>query len=54
MEYNYKTGLYTSPHFVRFNERVKVNGEMMPDSFIVNYIGKYDKLIDELKLTFLK
>jgi dihydrofolate synthase/folylpolyglutamate synthase len=51
MEYNYKTGLYTSPHFVRFNERIKINGKEMPDSFVMEYIGKNEDLIDELKLT---
>jgi dihydrofolate synthase/folylpolyglutamate synthase len=54
MEYNFKTGLYTSPHFVRFNERVKINGEEIPDSFIMRYINKNEKLIDELRLTFFE
>lgn len=27
----YCTGLYTSPHLVRFNERIRVNGEEIPD-----------------------
>lgn len=27
----YKTGLYTSPHIQRFNERIRINGEMIPD-----------------------
>jgi dihydrofolate synthase/folylpolyglutamate synthase len=54
MEHNYKTGLYTSPHFVRFNERVKINGQEMPDSFIKGYIEKNEKLIDELRLTFFE
>ncbi|HEU4437411.1 MAG TPA: bifunctional folylpolyglutamate synthase/dihydrofolate synthase, partial [candidate division Zixibacteria bacterium] len=30
----YKVGLYTSPHLVRFNERVRVNREEAPDAFI--------------------
>jgi dihydrofolate synthase/folylpolyglutamate synthase len=54
MEYNYKVGLYTSPHFVRFNERVKINNKEIPDSFIMSYIDKNEKLIDELKLTFFE
>lgn len=54
MEYDFKTGLYTSPHFVRFNERIKINGNEMPDSFIMGYIDKNEKLIDELKLTFFE
>src|ERR1035437_4548324 len=54
MEYNYKVGLYTSPHFVRFNERVKINNKEIPNRFIMSYIDKNEKLIDELKLTFFE
>jgi len=54
MEYGYKTGLYTSPHFVRFNERIKINDQEIPDSFIMKYINKNEKLIDDLKLTFFE
>ena len=31
----YKTGLYTSPHIQRFNERVRINGVMIPDEDLV-------------------
>ncbi len=31
----YKTGLYTSPHIQRFNERVRINGEMISDEDLV-------------------
>lgn len=27
----YKTGLYTSPYIIKFNERMQINGEMIPD-----------------------
>jgi dihydrofolate synthase / folylpolyglutamate synthase len=54
MEYNYKVGLYTSPHFVRFNERIKINGQEIPDDTIASFIDKYEKLIDELQLTFFE
>jgi dihydrofolate synthase / folylpolyglutamate synthase len=54
MEYNYKVGLYTSPHFVRFNERIKINGEEIPDEYISSFMNKYDPLIDELQLTFFE
>src|SRR5499425_2381094 len=32
----YKTGLYTSPHLKDFRERFKVNGEMLPEEFVVD------------------
>lgn len=28
----YKTGLYTSPYLLKFNERIKINGEMIDDN----------------------
>ena len=30
----YRTGLYTSPYIIRFNERMQVNGEQIPDGEI--------------------
>ena len=36
-----KTGLYTSPHLVRFNERISVNGHQIPDDRV---IASYEKI----------
>ncbi len=49
-----KTGLYTSPHFVRFNERVKINGREIPDDFITGFVSSYEKEINETGLTFFE
>jgi dihydrofolate synthase/folylpolyglutamate synthase len=54
MENGNKVGLYTSPHFVKFNERISVNGKYIPDDFIANFIDKYQKHIDGLGLTFFE
>ena len=54
MEDGCKVGLYTSPHFVRFNERISVNGKYIPDDFIANFIDKHQKYIDEYQLTFFE
>ncbi len=50
----YKVGLYTSPHFVKFNERIIVNGKYITDDYIYDFLSKYDKLIEEKKLTFFE
>ncbi len=34
-EAGFKTGIYTSPHLVRFNERICVNGEQISDKEVV-------------------
>ena len=37
-EAGYKTGLYTSPHLSRFNERIMINGEPIPDLDFVTLV----------------
>lgn len=36
----YKVGLYTSPHLVDFRERIRVNGEMIPEKNVCDFINK--------------
>jgi dihydrofolate synthase/folylpolyglutamate synthase len=43
----YKVGLYTSPHLVRFNERIKVNGEEINDKDLNRLILKLKKIVEE-------
>jgi dihydrofolate synthase/folylpolyglutamate synthase len=38
-EQGYRTGLYTSPHLHRFNERLAINGETIPDADFAKYVG---------------
>ncbi len=33
----YKTGLYTSPHLKDFRERIKVNGQMVDEAFVIAF-----------------
>lgn len=40
----YKTGLYTSPHLVDFRERMRVDGKMIPQSEVVDFINRYKSL----------
>lgn len=53
-EFGYKTGLYTSPHFVRFNERIRINYNEIPDAYVAGFISKHNDFIDEHKLTFFE
>jgi len=53
-ECGYTTGLYTSPHFVKFNERIKINGIQIDDDTIAEFVNTHEKIIDELKLTFFE
>jgi dihydrofolate synthase/folylpolyglutamate synthase len=36
-----KTGLYTSPHLKDFRERIRVNGEMIPEEAVMAFTGEF-------------
>ena len=41
MEQGYKVGLYTSPHLVDFRERIRINGEMIPEEDVVDFVSRW-------------
>jgi dihydrofolate synthase/folylpolyglutamate synthase len=43
-----KTGLYTSPHLIRLNERIRINGEPICDDNFAALHGEVDRLAEEL------
>ncbi len=43
-----KTGLYTSPHLVRINERIRVNGNEIGDDDFAELHGKIDRIAEKL------
>ena len=50
----YKTGLYTSPHLKDFRERIKINGELIDQEFVVNFVMKTKDIADEIKPSFFE
>jgi dihydrofolate synthase/folylpolyglutamate synthase len=50
----YKTGLYTSPHLKDFRERIKVNGEMVEESFVIQFTEQIKPLIEEIEPSFFE
>lgn len=54
MEAGFKVGLFTSPHFVKFNERVRINGQVIPDEYITKFIEEMDEYIRENEPTFFE
>jgi dihydrofolate synthase / folylpolyglutamate synthase len=53
-ENKYKTGLYTSPHLKDFRERIKLNGNMIPESFVVDFVEKTKGISEEIKPSFFE
>ena len=50
----YKTGLYTSPHLLDFRERIKINGEMIPESEVTLFIDSHKNYFETQKLSFFE
>ena len=40
----YKTGLFTSPYIYRFNERIQINGQQIPDADVIALTARLRKL----------
>ena len=53
-EAGYKTGLYTSPHLKDFRERIKVNGAMIPESEVINFVTRHQNIIGSVKPSFFE
>lgn len=50
----YKTGLYTSPHLKDFRERIKVNGQLVDESFVIQFTEQIKPLIEEIEPSFFE
>ena len=50
----YKTGLYTSPHLKDFRERIKVNGQVCDEQFVIDFTEPIQSLIKEVQPSFFE
>ncbi len=50
----YKTGLYTSPHLKDFRERIKINGKMISQKKVVDFVAKNKKHFEKIKPSFFE
>ena len=49
-----KVGLYTSPHLIRFNERIRINGLPISDEYIIEFMARFNSVIDAVEATFFE
>jgi dihydrofolate synthase/folylpolyglutamate synthase len=50
----YKTGLYTSPHLFDFRERIKINGQEIPERDVIDFVEANRSFIEYLKPSFFE
>ena len=49
-----KTGLYTSPHYRDFRERIKIDGQYVTEQFVVDFVAKNKPLFEQIKPSFFE
>ncbi len=50
----YTTGLYTSPHFLDFRERIRVNGAMADKDYIIDFVEENGDIFKDLEPSFFE
>lgn len=49
-----KVGLFTSPHLVDFRERIRVNGEMIEEEYVIDFVEQYRNVFEPLHPSFFE
>ena len=53
-EAGYRVGLYTSPHLVDFRERIRINGQPIPEEYVVRFVEKERDFFEPLHPSFFE
>ena len=50
----YRVGLYTSPHLKDFRERIKINGKLISQHDVVDFVEKHKNGFEKIKPSFFE
>ncbi|MFV0468597.1 MAG: bifunctional folylpolyglutamate synthase/dihydrofolate synthase, partial [Dysgonomonas sp.] len=50
----YKVGLYTSPHLIDFRERIRINGEKIPEQYIIDFVARHKTHFEPIHPSFFE
>jgi len=53
-ESGYKTGLYTSPHLKSFTERIRINGQELPEEYLIQFVEQHKQLFERIQPSFFE
>lgn len=53
-ESGYKVGLYTSPHLIDFRERIRINGKMINEDYVIQFVDKYKASFEPIYPSFFE
>ncbi|MEY4433107.1 MAG: hypothetical protein RLZZ44_1240 [Bacteroidota bacterium] len=53
-EAGFKVGLYTSPHLKDFRERIKINGAMISEQFVCDFVNQHRSFFEANDMSFFE
>ena len=53
-EAGYRTGLYTSPHLMDFRERIRIDGQPIPEQYVIDFVEKERAFFEPLHPSFFE
>ena len=53
-EAGYTVGLFTSPHLVDFRERIRVNGKMISEDYVIRFVERYRPVFEPIQPSFFE
>ncbi|MDP2385973.1 MAG: folylpolyglutamate synthase/dihydrofolate synthase family protein [Bacteroidota bacterium] len=53
-EAGYKVGLYTSPHLKDFRERIRINGKMISQKYVIDFVEQHKKKFEKIAPSFFE
>ena len=53
-EAGYKTGLFTSPHLKDFRERIKIDGEPIPEAAVIEFVKGNQSVFETIQPSFFE
>lgn len=53
-EAGFKVGLYTSPHLKDFRERIKIDGVMLPENIVCDFVNQHQSFFEANDMSFFE
>ena len=53
-ESKFKVGIFSSPHYYDYRERIKINNHKIEKGYIISFVKEYKTLVEELELSFFE
>lgn len=53
-QHGFKTGLYTSPHYRDFRERIKINGTYISEAAVIDFVAQHRSIFEDIRPSFFE